>query len=266
MTEIPVYLITLESAIARRRFQEQQSKELGFQLVWHPAVSSEDLSDEIYLNNAFDWKRPLKKTEVCCFLSHLQIWEKIQKSSSPAVILEDDVILGNGWIDLISSLTNFDGIDYLCLETWNKKYLGEDRVIDSFVIRRLIQNSSGSAGYVLWPSGAEFLINKYKLEGVGLADGFINDVRGWSAWQLFPANVIQFNVAPLFGIDPSIKSGSLISNSRNKNPPIKSMSLFFIFKIRRLKGELRKAGFRILALFKGERCYVPFKNNVLSRR
>lgn len=241
---VPVYIISLAAAQHRRAFQEAQAQRLGFEPIWQAAMDAQDLSDEEFLQHAFRWQRPLKKTEVGCFLSHLRVWQRIAKSYGPAVILEDDVILSEYWYQDILTLGQTSCADYICLETWGKKILGQSEYVDDMKIQRLHLNSAGAAGYLLWPSGALMLIERYQKNGAALADAFINEFRGWRAWQLVPANLVQMNVAVHFGQPAAISTASLIA--REKNSPVYPNHLTFLrVKTRRVIGELRKAGIRI---------------------
>ena len=256
----PTYIITLASAHRRREFQRQQAERLGFEPVWHPAVGIQDISDEFFQAHAFRWRRPLKKTEVGCFLSHLSLWKLIQASGQPGVVLEDDAILGPHWVADIQALSQLQDIDYVCLETWKNKILSSERTAGHLKLRRLHLNSAGAAGYMLWPTGAARLIAQYEAIGPGLADGFINNIDDWRAWQLVPANVIQLCVAPLYGMVPPEDPRSLISNVATQSTPMPDLGLQVRMKLRRVLGELRKAKIN-LGVFAGRsRLRVPFQS------
>jgi glycosyl transferase family 25 len=116
-------------------------------------------------------------------------------------------------------------------------------------MQRLHLNSAGAAGYLLWPSGALLLIERYQRNGAALADAFINEVRGWRAWQLVPANLVQMNVAVHFGQPAPISTESLIA--REKHPPFYPNRLTFLrVKNRRVLGEIHKAIVRVAYWFK----------------
>jgi glycosyl transferase, family 25 len=255
---VPVYVITLASATQRRAFQQAQAQRLGFSPTWHPAMGVNDFPDEVFLQHAFSWQRSLKKTEVGCFMSHLQIWRTIAAGSTPTVVLEDDVILGDGWFETIQMLASQAQADFICLEAWGKKVLGAEQTVGHLKLQRLYLNSAGAAAYVLWPSGAQRLLFQYERYGVALADAFINQVHDWSAWQLVPANVVQMNVAPLYGLPAPVHSDSLIAREKHPSAPPPTIGLVFMMKWRRLKGELNKALRRISSFWLAKRGYVPY--------
>lgn len=258
---IKTHIISLASATHRRDFQSQQAEHLGFHPIFHSAVSTSDISDAFYKEQAFYWRRPLKTAELACFLSHLSLWRIISVSPEPAAILEDDAILGDNWVKDLEELDHLKGVDYICLETWKNKILSMEKKIGHLTLRRLHLNSAGSAGYILWPKGAKLLIDQYEKIGPGLADGFINGIDSWQAWQLVPANVIQMNVAPLYGLESPSQSGSLISKSENFVSSSIHIRLGIRMKVRRLLGELRKAKINLGVLAGKSRIHVPFQEN-----
>jgi glycosyl transferase family 25 len=258
---INTYIISLASATRRREFQFQQAQRLGFDPVWHSAVGIADISEAFFKDQAFRWRRPLNRAELGCFLSHLSLWRIISVASEPAAILEDDAILGTHWVKDLEALAQLKGVDYVCLETWKNKILSTEKKVGHLTLRHLHLNSAGSAGYIVWPSGAQLLVDQYEKYGPGLADGFINNIDAWQAWQLVPANVIQMNVAPLYGIGSPKESGSLISSSiKLASEPI-DIGLHIRMKARRLMGELRKAKINMGVLTGKSRIHVPFQEN-----
>lgn len=255
---VPVYIISLASAEHRRAFQEAQAQRLGFKPVWSPAVGVNDISDALFLRHAFQWERALKKTEVACFMSHLNLWRTIAAGDTPAVVLEDDVILSGHWFENIRSLAQHAQADCICLEAWGKKMLGATQMVGHLKLQRLHLNSAGAAAYLLWPSGAQRLLDKYEQEGVALADAFINQTRAWRFFQLVPANAIQMNVAPLYGLPALVHSESLISRETHASAAAPDRGVVLRMKWRRLKGELNKARLRLCSTWGAQRGYVPY--------
>lgn len=256
---VPVFIITLGLASARRTFQEAQAIRQGFVPNWQPALGVDDFSNEVFLQHAFSWQRPLKKTEVGCFLSHLQLWQRIAASHGPAVVLEDDALLSEQWYQDIIALAKVRNVDYICLETWNKKVLGKHWDLGGLQLRRLYLNSAGAAGYMLWPSGAKILVDRYKEKGAGLADAFMNEVYQWRAWQLIPANVVQMMVAPQFGLDPPMHTESFIAREKTASPVIPNIWVAVKTRFRRVRGELTKGSIRVICATFAVRTRVALK-------
>lgn len=253
-----VAIISLPSAQTRRQAQEQQAATLGFEPVWITAVGVDDITEADFLSMAFSSRRPLKKTEVACFLSHRQTWAWVAQLNEPVAILEDDVILAPSFVTDITALSSLEGVDHVCLETWNPKVMGRERVHGAHTLRELKLNSAGAAGYLLWPSGAQRLLSKHRQEGVALADAFINSVSGWRSWQLVPANVVQQNVAHHFGVVSPIEAGSLISRETTASPRPPSLWVLFKMKGRRLHSEVIKLLWKMMSISHHQRAYVPF--------
>jgi glycosyl transferase family 25 len=201
----------------------------------------------------------LKKSEMGCFLSHLSLWKLILASGQPGVVLEDDAMLGHHWVADIQALSQLQDVDYVCLETWKNKILSSERTAGHLKLRRLHLNSAGAAGYMLWPSGAARLVAQYEAIGPGLADGFINNIDDWRAWQLVPANVIQLCVAPLYGMVPPEDPRSLISNAATPLTTRPDFGLQVRMKWRRVLGELRKAKINLSVFAGRSRTHVPFQ-------
>ena len=258
----PIYIITLASATQRRAFQQAQAERLGFEPVWSEAVGVNDISDAFFLQHAFQWERALKKTEVACFMSHLNLWRTIAAGGKPAVVLEDDVILGGHWYENIRLLAQHAQADCICLEAWGKKVLGATQMVGHLKLQRLHLNSAGAAAYLLWPSGARRLLANYEQQGVALADAFINQTRAWDFFQLVPANAIQMNVAPEYGLPEHVHSASLIAREIHVSAKPSTIALLLTMKWRRLKGELSKACLRLCTTPMGKRSFVPYLHHL----
>lgn len=253
-----VLIITLASAASRRAFQQLQADRLGFTPTWHKAMGVNDFDDDIFLKNAFCWQRPLKKTEVGCFLSHLQVWQKVALASSPVVILEDDVILSEGWGEIIDKLATLNDLDCVNFEAVGKKQVGKSRMVEDFHIHRLHLNSSGAGAYLLWPRGAQKLLARYEIEGVALADAFINEAKELKVWQLVPAVAIQMCMLPYYGMPVMDEGNSQIAREQHASPTPTSFAIYAIMKIRRIRGEILKGLRRLGVLVGHQRDYIPY--------
>jgi len=258
---VPIYIITLSTASHRRAFQEAQASRLGFSPIWHPAMGIHDFSDEVFLQHAFSWQRALKKTEVGCFLSHLQIWQLIAESSSPAVVLEDDAILADEWLCTIETLTEFQEADVINLEAVGKKQLGKLKQHGGFTLRRLVLNSSGAGAYLIWPQGARKLLNRYSNCGAALADVFINETRDLQSWQLVPAIAIQQCMLPYYGLATQDEGLSQISREQFASPLPPSIRIALGMRIRRLIGEMQKGFIKLWGLISHQRQFIPFQTH-----
>jgi hypothetical protein len=96
---------------------------------------------------------------------------------------------------------------------------------------------------------------------MALTDAFINQTKGWRAWQLSPANAVQLNVSVNFGLKPPFDSPSLIAREKNLPPCPPSLSIFFKMKLRRIVGEFIKIYIKIIYFFRGVQCVVEFSDS-----
>lgn len=256
-----VHIISLASAQERRAYQQAQAQRLGFMPIWQRAWGVDELSDPVFLDHAFSWQRPLKKTEVGCFLSHLQVWQHIAAGTSPAVVLEDDVILADTWPQALDELAQAHGVDCINLETVGRKQLGPAQAVGPWTLRRLHLNGSGAGAYLLWPQGAQKLLRHYQREGAALADAFMSEARDFRVWQLDPALVIQMCMLPYYGLPAQEEGISQIARERHASPQPPTAALRWRMKWRRLRGEWRKGLKRLGVLWGQRRQYVPYLNH-----
>lgn len=98
ITPYPIYLINLASAVARRRRCEELFAEAGLAVSRFEAISAEQLTPaeiaRVYdaSRNARTFKQAMTPAEIACYISHLRLWERIEKQSAPAAfVFEDDV-------------------------------------------------------------------------------------------------------------------------------------------------------------------------------
>ena len=124
------YILNLPSANERRDFQLLQAEKLGLDAVLISAVTPRDIPVEQFQHQAFMWERPLKITEVACFLSHYGVWEIIAQGNEPALVLEDDAMLARNTPQLLKFLEEIKNVEYVCLETrLRKKMIGNNTII-----------------------------------------------------------------------------------------------------------------------------------------
>lgn len=93
----PVFIVSLLRAAERRAQCAETMAKLGLEFAFFDAVEGAALSEtEIAAvydaeRNAREFKRPLSRGEIGCYLSHYELWKRIAASESGgAVILEDD--------------------------------------------------------------------------------------------------------------------------------------------------------------------------------
>jgi len=217
-----IFIINLSSAIKRRQFQQKQLSKLGLDYEILKATSIYDISHETFAKHYKDWQRPLRKTEVACYFSHRSAWQKIIDTNTAALILEDDALLSKCVPELLKSFINKQNIDLINLEVAGRKKfiskIGEDIVCNTKLLR-LYQDRTGAAGYVLWPSGAQKLLEHENLNGIGLADAHIASCYSIKSYQIEPAAIIQLDQCHYYNVNsPYSKELSQSTVSQAKNP------------------------------------------------
>lgn len=251
-------LISLQAAAERRAFQAGQARDLGMRLEIVPAVSPADLSDGQDLDWT-RWHRPLMPTEKACFLSHRAAWRKVRDAGEPCLILEDDVLLSRHLPEFLEALGAMQGVDHLTLEVrLRKKLIGARCALKaSRGWAPLYQDRTGAAAYVLWPRGAQTLLDQAVRRGPALADAFINDSRALVSMQAVPALAIQSDVATAYGVASPLVTTSYIQAQGGKKAHAAAGWAAWRYKGRRLSGQLALAGRFLAHLHHAQRLTVP---------
>ncbi len=254
------YILNLPSAQERRTYQLQQAQRLGLDAEIIAARSPADISEQFFRENAFSWERPIKITEVACFMSHHAAWEIIARSDAPALVLEDDALLASDTPALLNWLSALQEVDYVSLETrQRKKLLGTHSIAHADIqvsLHPLLQDRTGAAAYVLWPAGARILLQKFTQKGMGLADAFISSTYQLKSWQTVPAMAIQADMATAYGVACPINSNSLIAREKMPSPPTRGAWHDFQLKSRRVMAQLRMAARFLSCVWRARRQYV----------
>jgi len=257
---VQIFVISLPDAVKRRKLQKDQLTKLGLEYKILDATSVEDISEATYEKHYFDWQRPLRKTEVACYYSHRSAWDRVIRSGEPALILEDDAILSIFLPELLGSLDKIKRTDMINLENRGRKKFVSRSYVDiecNSKLLRLYQDRTGAAGYILWPSGANKLIQLEKNSGIGLADAHITACYALKAYQVEPSPIIQLDQCKEYGISNTyslIVSKSTVSTRDNYRG-----CAYFILK--RLLYQLRLALRQLYILTKSQRRYISIRNS-----
>jgi len=233
-----ILIISLTEAKQRREFQRQQLSGLNLSFKFLDAISVNDIGETVYKQNYQDWQRPLKNTEVACYFSHQQAWKEVIQSNKPALILEDDALLSKCVPELLSNLLNKEGVDLINFENrGRKKFVSRsaENIVCNSKLLRLYLDTTGAAGYLLWPSGAKKLLECEANKGLALADAQIYNCRSLRSFQVEPSPIIQLDMARHYGIkykfDKKLSKSSVSSNTRlNKD---------LLFKFKRIWAQLK---------------------------
>ena len=236
-------VINLQSATERMSAMAHQLRGLGLDFDRIEATNSDQAAMTLTAEYWQSWERPLKDTEKACLLSHIEAWEKVIAAHQPMLILEDDAVLSKHVPQLLEALRGRVDIDHLTLETRDRRKLlahKAEPVTETLALRRLLQDRSGAAAYLLWPSGAQKLIAHTKRRA-GLADAVICQAYDMASYQVEPACAVQQDRCALYGIATDYEPRSAIDAGQAAKEK-KSLR----FRLRRASAQLRM-GLRQLA-------------------
>lgn len=188
---LPIYVISLVRATDRRQKIKKQIDELGLEFEFIDATDerqglSKEEIDLIGLGNLKQHSNRTSPGAIGALISHLRCYEKIiQSGAEEALILEDDVVLGEGFLPVLKHLLklpieynllhlglffpNENSLPYIGRKTyplnfWQKRKLdmAADQVSQQFYLGPLGGNSYGSYCYLISRAGCEFSLKNYK--------------------------------------------------------------------------------------------------------
>lgn len=251
-----ILLINLDQSTDRLVKQQEQFKQLGLSFERFPAVSIKDFSEDEYKALAFSGQRPLKQSELACFLSHKKAWEYVIYVNEPCVVLEDDAVLVKDFKKVLDEVSKLETIDFLNLEVHGrKKIVSKEPKIRlnqcDFDIFRLYQDRSGTGGYIIFPSGAKKLLDYLKVRPIGLADEFIYSCVLLGSYQIEPAVLLQSDKCQNYNILTNIPYQSVIGLVKNNIDFNLSATEKLEFKSRRIKRQIQLGLLGIKNTFKG---------------
>lgn len=258
-------IINLPRSVERQAFQARQMQSLGLTAEFLTAVDENSLGSAVYEDLRNRWERPMRKSEVSCFLSHRNAWSWVLASGRPALILEDDALLAHSVGAVLESLGHCTHLDLVTLETrGRKKIMGKtaQKLSSGHHLVPLYQDRTGAAAYVLWPSGAQKLLEKASQGHAGLADAFISSHYALSAWQIEPAQAIQLDMCAMYQIPAPIVTQSTISVGEK---PLTQQRAARSFRCKRVRSQLRMAARALSVLGKATRREVAIDRQSFER-
>lgn len=232
-------IINLAGETARMDFQRRQMESLGLDYERLEAVTPKTLCPPA--NDPFWtlWERPLRPGEKALFASHQKAWETVVRNDAPRLILEDDALLSTETPDFLAQAQAFGKAERICLEVRGRKKLCSRRL--SAVrprIRRLYQDRTGSAAYVLWPSGARKLLARGRRHP-GLSDAVTCTAYEVHSYQADPAPAVQLDQCAAYGIRQALETRSSLSGSPIPRRADFSLRRRWLFRWRRIGAQIR---------------------------
>jgi glycosyl transferase family 25 len=260
---VKVYVINLPKDKERRDFQIDQLTRLKLDFEIIKGFSSDsDISQKNYQKHKDDWQRPLKESEVACYFSHQQLWNKIIQMNEPALILEDDALLSKCVPDILDYVSKLNDVDYLNLEVRNRRKLVDKKGLKlpccDTTLFRLYLDRTGTAGYILYPSGAKKLLQQEKESGIGLADAHVKDCYGLIGYQAEPAPIIQLDQCETYQISQPIETKT------NIGVGTKPKSRKWRYTKKRVLAQIKQALQLMKYFFKAEQRKITINKNDFS--
>ncbi|WP_157946898.1 glycosyltransferase family 25 protein [Thalassobius sp. I31.1] len=192
---VPAWYINLDRHTDRRAYMERHIQELDIAIDRFPAFDANRLSDaEVSI-----WKDDtsnLTKGEMCCFLSHRSIWEKIAMGEADyGAIFEDDVLLSPEIKEFLETIDWIpENVGLIRLETTFQSVTVGRPLAELFNHRELhslLTLHWGAAGYVVSKEIAVRMLQKSQKISLP-ADWFKFDPAfGFKPTQIVPALCVQ---------------------------------------------------------------------------
>lgn len=245
-----ILIINLARSTERLAFQQDQMAALGLGFRRIEAVTADAAAQarpEAYWQR---WERPMRPAERACLLSHIAAWHKVAGMNRPALILEDDAVLSRRVPALLAAIEGRADCDHLTLEARKRRKLlgrAKRKVAGDIFLRRLYQDRTGAAAYVLWPQGATKLLARAE-RGGALADALICKAYELSSWQVEPACALQLDRCAVYGIAAPIATASTIDGSGAVR-----RRAGIAYRLRRVFAQLRMGGRQISRALVSER-------------
>ena len=202
-------VINLAKATDRMAFQRTQLGVLGIPFDRVEAVTPDTLDPGPSHRMWHRWQRPLRVTEMALTASHIACWQRVIAEGQPMLILEDDAMLSSDLPALLPRIETTAGIEHLGLETRGRKKLISRLQHPGLPIRRMFQDRTGSAAYILFPKGALRLITQTATVAAP-SDAAISGCPGLISWQADPALAVQLDIAETYGLAPPLPTTSSI--------------------------------------------------------
>lgn len=255
---IRILVINLDAQKERMAFQTSQLESLG--LVFERIAAYDKNHPTIFRQDGYwdTWQRTLSEPERACLLSHQKAWQFIAEGDVPSLVLEDDAVLSNNIAEILQSLSLFEHAEHVSLETHNRKKLLSKKswpLTLGTCLRRLFLDRTGAAAYVLWPQGAQRLLNETK-EKCGLADAVICGSSELVSFQVEPAAAIQMDQCDIYKVHMKIKTASAITPSQLRLAPKNH-----IHRLRRIRAQIQMGWRQIRHITNAQRRFVNFDVN-----
>ncbi|OEO28933.1 hypothetical protein VW23_027755 [Devosia insulae DS-56] len=181
-SQIPVYYINVASRLDRRQFMEEQFARLGIVAERLDAVTPREVSDtRMAAHQGSGTPSAMARVEVACSMSHEKAWRLFLSRGQPvALVLEDDVVMGNGLKTLLSPSVYADiDAELVKLETtYELIRVGQiRRTAGHYAIRQLLATHVGTGAYVITADMARRVLADPRLQAITV-DNYLFSRKG----------------------------------------------------------------------------------------
>jgi glycosyl transferase family 25 len=234
---LKIRVINVASANTRMAFQDAQLTRLGLIYERFEAITPDNLSPPCGDPSWAMWERPMRDIEKALYASHRSVWALIAVEDGPCLVLEDDALLSVQTPRFLTAIKTETGIDHISLEVRNRAKYVAKTPDPSLPLRRLYQDRTGAAAYVLWPNGAAKLLAR----PVGLADAVICAAYNLTSYQADPALAIQIDQCEIYGVPAPIQVSSSPLSQPKPDVSAFSKKQQTRFRQRRIVSQIRMA-------------------------
>ncbi|KAE9536307.1 hypothetical protein A1D25_03420 [Ursidibacter arcticus] len=177
----PIFIINLAKSIERKQFIIEQFEQLNKQLQspiqynFFSAINGNDNPDFYLFKKYNKQKRFTRKgnymslSQLGCWASHYLLWEKCVELNQPIIVLEDDSLLQDNFIDVYQfTYSEQNNFEFFWFSPPTFKTLKSSPVvkINSTVVSKVDISFGNTSGYFITPNAARKLINYYEKEWV----------------------------------------------------------------------------------------------------
>lgn len=202
-------IINMASQTQRMAFQEAQMAVLGLDYERLEATTPAGITPPAADPWWDGWERPLIDAEKAALLSHRSAWQRVAGEGQPMLVLEDDALLAAQVPSFVAQAGRLPGIDHITLEVRARAKLVARRGWPGLAARRLYQDRTGAAAYLLWPSGAEKLLARSR-KRPAIADSVICANYKLTSLQADPALAIQIDLCEHYRLGAPIHTTTTI--------------------------------------------------------
>ena len=196
-----IFIINLQKSVDRRKHMQSQLTPLGIDYSFIEAF--EPGTDRFNKISRYNNKKRLFRKghsmaggEIGVFASHYYLWEKCIKLNETIVVLEDDLILSNDFLNTIIELEKLiENYKYIRLHgLYEYKRCIVEKLSGSRAIVKYFKPPSGAQGYILTPFAAKRFLDK-ACEWYEPVDNYMDRFwfHGIECYTVVPSAVVEID-------------------------------------------------------------------------